>query len=119
MGVKKISRELYAELEQTKKAIKISNQKQEDNSKQHDEDMLEIQELTENIKRYCQTIADKDSLINTLQLSMSYIQPGQQVTKNEKISDPTTYSSSREELRNFLNCLKLKFIGDAIKFQST
>lgn len=57
-------------------------------------------------------------MINTLQLAIGHIQPSQHITKNEKISNLTLYSGSREELKNFLNSCKLKLIGDTTKFPS-
>lgn len=65
-----------------------------------------------------ETITNHAAIINTLQVAINHIQPGQHSTKNKKIPDSTLYSSSRDELRNFFNSLKLKLIGDAAKFPS-
>lgn len=76
----------------------------------------EIQKLKINLTQVRETITNYAAMINTLQVAINHIQPEKHSTKNKKIPYPTPYSSSRDELRNFLNSLKLKLIEDAAKF---
>lgn len=87
-------------------------------SKNLQEANLKVQELKIDLTQARETITHHATMINTLQFVIKHNQPGQHSTQNEKIPNPTPYSSSRDELRNFFNSLKLKLIGNATKVPS-